>query len=209
MELLRIAKDNILHKSVKADFPAFISIPATFIVLALVLVVLIKAWNLSTPLLNTTAKQIGLPLNGTAIAGVKGLNESAYLQIGNQLYNFDFYLPLIFYFAMLSIAIATLLKSPNPIAWMLGILFAPFIYWITSYESNIAYAIFTQHILQTQVGAIPTIVGIMAQLNNITIFFYILYILGMAIRVYFYQPPIGTSNQQQQMAELLQRRMGR
>ncbi len=191
--LIKANKKFFKGHQMKADLPTFIIAPLQWIALVLVLAVLVLAWQQTTPILATTANAFGLPVSGTAVAGIKGLNQSTYLNIGNQLYNFDPYLALVFFFIMIAAALSTLFLNPNPLAWYIGILFSPFLFWISSYTSNFAYQMFTQPALANAVPFITLSIFIMSQLPAIVFLFFCVYLVGISIRVYFYNP--AQSNQ--------------
>lgn len=165
---------------------SFITIPILFVVIVAVMAVLFIAWQTAQPTLSHLATQSGVPLNGTGISGVAGINQTTYLNVGNNLYSFDFYVVLIFYIAMLSISLATLVLGGSPIAWLIAVLFAPFVYWTSAYISNIAYTIFSQAVLTNSLNYLPSSIAVMAQLQNITILFYVIYIIALSVRLIFY-----------------------
>ena len=196
-----------MHRNMKLDFATFIVTPIMWIAVVFVFAVLILAWQQAQPVLSQTANTFGLPLTGTAVPGITGLNQTTYLQVGNQLSNFDVYLSFIFYFLMIATAISTLFLSPNPIAWYIGILFSPFIYWIGSYVSNFAYTIFTQPALLAARPVMTNVIYIMAQLQDITILFFFVYLICLAVRVYFYNPAKSNQASDDLMAAMERRGM--
>jgi hypothetical protein len=193
----------------KADLASFFVMPLLFIVLVFVLAVLILAWQKSQPILSTTANAFGLPVTGSAIhyqngSAVFGVNQTTYLNIGSLLYSWDLYLPIIFFFVLLSISLSTLLLAPNPISWMVSILIAPFVYYINVHYGNFAYQIFTQAVLQNATAKLPQSITVMSQLSTITAIFIFLWIICLGVRIFFYSPA-----QSRQASQELQQAMER
>lgn len=199
---------KMLGGTMKGDLPSYIILPFQWVAVVFVLAVLILAWTQAQPTLSSTAATFGLPLTGTAVAGIPGLNQTTYLNVGNQLYSFDPYLAFIFFFLLIAVALSTLFLSPNPIGWYIGILFAPFLFWISSYVSNFAYEMFTQPALATVLPYLKDTITIMAQLPVIVFLFYIIYLIGLSVRVMFYNPQQSNSTNAELQAAL-DRRMGR
>ena len=192
-----------MHRNMRADIATYIVTPILFVAVVAVLAVLLLAWAQAVPILTQVSNSLGLQPTGTSGTGIAGLNQTTYLQVGNQLYNFDVYIAFIFYFLLIATCLSTLFLNPNPISWYVCILFSPFVYWIGSYVSNWAYKIFTMPIFATVTPFMGNVIFIMAQLQDITIIFFFMYIVCMAVRIYFYNPATPQQRQTADMSEML------
>ena len=202
----KLAK-KIPGKSMKGDFLAFVYIPFMLIVFGLVTMVLILAWQQSLPILSATANTVGLPVTGTAIAGAPGINQTTYLNIGNLLFQMPEYEVIIFYVAMLSIGISTYFLAANTIGWLVAVILAPFLLWLTTYIDNFAYLAFTQPVLANALVYLAPVTTVLEQLGTIVFLFYLFYIVLLSIRVFFSNPK-GNSGGGQERSELTEA-MGR
>lgn len=168
--------------------PAFILGPLSLIVCAVVAAVIFLAWAQAVPLLSQTSNTVGLPVNGTAIAGVKGINQTTYLNVGNQMYNFDGWMVFVFYFVMIGAIASTLMLSANPLGWMVGILMAPVIYYVNIYLETFAHQILTQPVMSAALFHLPQTITVLAQLPMITELFYVCYLVALSVRIFFWNP---------------------
>ena len=183
----KIAK-KIPGKTMRGDFLAFVYIPLMLIVFGLVTAVLILGWLQAAPILSATANSIGLPLTGTAVAGAPGINQTTYLNIGNLLYTMPEYEVIIFYVALLSVGISTYFLAANTIGWLIAVILAPVLLWITTYIDNFAYQAFTQPVLANAIPYLAPVLTVLEQLGTIVFLFYLFYIILLSIRVFFSNP---------------------
>ena len=190
---------------IKADMPAFILAPLSLIVCAFVAAVIFMAWGQATPILQQASNTVGLPVNGSALAGAKGINQTTYLNVGNQMYNFDGWMVFVFYFVLIGAIASTLMLSPNPLGWVVGIIMAPVIYYINTYLETFAHQIMTQPVMSAALFHLPQTITVLAQLPMITELFYIGYICCLSIRIYFFSPQNPTSGRESAGNEMMRR----
>lgn len=165
----------------RGDFPAFAIIPIVFLVLFVVTAILLIGWQQVTPIINASMNSVNAPAQ----------YHNAYMNVGNNLYSFDTYLVMIFFFVELATLLSTVLLDVNPISWLVGILLLPFVYYIAAWESNIARAVALQPVLAAGVSHLPLSQLTLAHLDLITILFAAMYVVLLGVRLYFYSPSTG------------------
>ena len=179
-----------IPKYMRGDIIAFFIVPLIFMILVFITSVVLLSWQTVQPI------ESGIMAN---TVGFNAINSTfpnqhpiqAWLGIGNQLYSFDYYLPFIFYMLMMAIIFSTVLLQPDPISWLVGVFYLPVIYYVSAYISNMAHAIFTQTIIAGGVSHLPYSIQILANLATITFLFSILYVIAIAIRMWFYPQQHG------------------
>ena len=153
-------------------------------ILVFVTSVVIVTYATSISVLNTTMAGFGIT-PGASCATIKNCSAIP-AHIGNNIYQFDYFLPFIFYMVMMAIIFSTVLLQPDPLGWLVGVFYLPIIYFVSAYISNIAHTIFTQSVIAAGVSHLPLSIQILANLPNITFLFALLYVIALAIRIWFY-----------------------
>ena len=153
-------------------FPVIV--PFIFMVLVIISGAFMVAWqDYAYPLLNQTATQFNL--NATY--------HNIIYNTGAQLYTFDTYLVIVFFFVMMAGIASTIWLNANPIALIVSVIYIPFIYYITSWIQNIAREILLQPIFSDSLAHLPLSIQVLSQLNTIAVLFALAYVLFTSIRV--------------------------
>ena len=174
-----------MKRYVKADLPAFSVIPIVMLAVTVVTAVLLQGWALAATVLNQTAATIpNFPSSYT----------NTYINVGNNLNSFNIYLPLIFFALLLGTIMSMIFLPVNPLNWIVGVIFLPFIYYIGAWLSNVALLVFTQSAIAKGIGLLPYMQFIYANLQTIVFFFAVIYVIGLAIRVFFFNPAATSSS---------------
>ena len=180
MDIKKILKGNM--KGDFLDIPLNIFI---FIGVMMAVVVVTIAWQTTTPILANIQK----PYSSSCSALFNGINCTKIpLNIGNNIYNFNTWLPMIFLFVMISIPISTLFLDASPLSWLITFISLPFTFFLGALLSNIALKIFTLPTLQATAAtyyALP--LQIMANFQTIALLIGGLYCVCIAIRVWFFK----------------------
>jgi hypothetical protein len=137
---------------------------------------LIVAFDQAAPILNQTAN--AFHENSTY--------QNIPINLGHNLYNFNTYLPLIFYFVMMAIIFSTVLINSDPLSWLVGVIYIPFIYFVSVYISNAAHTLLTTPAIAGGVAHLPAPLVILANLPTVTFLFGLLYIVALALRIWFF-----------------------
>ena len=167
-------------KTMRGDFPFFFFAPVVFMALMIVTAVLFIAWQTTLPVLNQTAANLNVPQSYKAIPA----------QIGNNLYSFDTYLVIIFFFAMLGSIMSTVLLNADLTSWIVGVILLPFVFYISAFITNIARTALTLPILAQEGSHLKLSLYIMANMQTIVIAFAVFYVVAIAVRLYFYRPTL-------------------
>ena len=171
-------KKSSREGTMRADALAFFFVPLIFLALVFVTAVVILAWQTTAPILNSTENQFH----------VNATYRNIPISIGGNLYSFDAFLPFIFYMIMIAIIFSAVLLDPDPLSWLVGIVYMPIIYYVSAFISNDAHAIFVQPILTNGIVRLPQSLAILANLPTITAIFGLLYLIALAARVWTFKP---------------------
>lgn len=169
----------------KGDFAGFAIVPVVFLIVVVVTAIMIQAYQQITPIINASLSNVNAPAS----------YYTTYTNIGNNLYSFNIYLPTVFMFVMMGALVSLLFISPNPISWLVGVVVLPFAYYISLWESNIAKQVLEQPILAQGMAHLGLPQQIFANLDIIIAGFAFVYIILLAIRLYFHNlsgAPQGT-----------------
>jgi hypothetical protein len=183
---------NNVPQNFKGDFLAFFVVPIIFLALTFITAVMIMSSQMVEPILNRTMQSMG----------VSAANQQIPANIFSNLNNFNTYLPIIFFFVMMGVIFSTVLLSTNPLEWLVGVIYAPLIYYLSAYVSNMAKTMLTTQVtlagnvtLAGAIAKLPLPVQILANLPTITFLFALLYIVALALRIWFY--PVNPNQNQQ------------
>lgn len=168
-----------MHGSMKlqnGDFAATVVVSVIFLFLTFVTAVFIQADALAIPLINSTLQHYGA--NSTY--------QHIPAQLASNLNSFNYYLPLILFAVLLGSILSTILLSVDPLAILASIIFIPFTFFIAIYISNFAHGILGNAAIAQGVAKLSLPILIMADLPTIMIAFAFLYIITLAIRIFFF-----------------------
>jgi hypothetical protein len=112
---------------------------------------------------------------------------NAYLSVASNYYNFDYYIPFIFYALEIIVVILAGWLNSNPIGFVVGFCVLIFLFTFSSFLiSNTAYTILTNNALSGTASQFPNILNLLANLGIYDWAFMILYLISIAVRnVYF------------------------
>ena len=164
----------------RGDFPFFFYAPVIFMALMLVTAVMFIAWQTTLPILNQTASGLNVPQNYKVIPA----------QIGSNMYSFDTYLVIIFFFAMLGSILSTVLLNTDLTSWIVGVILLPFVFYVSSFITNIARVALTMPIIAQEGNHLKLSLHVMANMQTIVIAFAVFYVVAIAVRLYFYKPTL-------------------
>lgn len=170
----------------KGDVTAFAIVAIVFLFLTLATAGVFEAYQQTEVILVNTMTGFGVP----------AAQQQVQQNLGGNLYQFDTYLSLVFYFVMLAIIFSTVFLNPDPLSWLVGIIFLPINYYISAWISNIARSVLTQAVLQNGVSYLLQSITILANLQTITFLFGLMYLVALAVRIWAFSPVSGKPSNQ-------------